>query len=189
MLLSLGAALIHRRNLWHDEDGAAKAIRTAQPQQVHPNAAGLATARRRLSVQSVHADLHGLADWRIACGVDTVAMESTGVLDSPVRSWKHAAWRWCWSTPVHVRSPRPQDRRERLRVAALCTRSCHRLTRSVRCEALLLHRDSLRTACSVHHMQGIRPDERPSAPRHQRPERAQGLAITDAILAGERDPA
>ena len=95
--------------------------RTAQPQQVHPNAAGLdvgateiyAAVRAERAEQPIQSfltytrDLHGLADWLIACGVDTVAMESTGVYWIPrTRSWKHAAWRWCWSTPATcVRCP------------------------------------------------------------------------------------
>ena len=70
-----------------------KGNRTAQPQQVHPNAAGLdvgateiyAAVRAERAEQPIQSfltytrDLHGLADWLIACGVDTVAMESTGV--------------------------------------------------------------------------------------------------------------
>jgi len=32
------------------------------------------------------ADLHALAEWLTRCGIKTVAMESTGLLDSVVRS-------------------------------------------------------------------------------------------------------
>ena len=72
--------------------------RSAQPQQVHPNAAGLdvgATTvyaavhaeRAEAPIQSFATftrDLHELADWLSACQVDTVAMESTGVYWIPV---------------------------------------------------------------------------------------------------------
>ena len=72
--------------------------RSAQPQEVHPNAAGLdlgatmiyAAVRADRAEQPIRSfptftrDLHALADWLSACQVTTVAMESTGVYWIPV---------------------------------------------------------------------------------------------------------
>ena len=72
--------------------------RTAQPNQVHPDAAGLdvgatavyAAVREDRATPAIRnfptftSDLHALADWLSECRVTTVAMESTGVYWIPV---------------------------------------------------------------------------------------------------------
>ena len=72
--------------------------RTAQPQVVHPEAAGLdvgatavyAAVRADRASPAIRnfptftVDLHALADWLQECQVTTVAMESTGVYWIPV---------------------------------------------------------------------------------------------------------
>ena len=77
--------------------------RRAQPEIVHPEAAGLDVGATAIYV-AVRADrgspairnfptftidLHALADWLKECRVTTVAMES-----------KHAALKWYWTTLV-----------------------------------------------------------------------------------------
>ena len=75
-----------------------KGSRTAQPNTVHPDAAGLdigstevyAAVRRERDPDPIRnfptftADLHALANWLKECQVTTVAMESTGVYWIPV---------------------------------------------------------------------------------------------------------
>ena len=77
---------------------SGKSNRSAQPQQVHLNAAGLDVGATEVytavraerdeepirSFATFTRDLHALADWLGACQVDTVAMESTGVYWIPV---------------------------------------------------------------------------------------------------------
>ena len=77
---------------------SGKGNRSAQPQQVHPEAAGLDVGATMVyaAVRAERAearikpfptftrDLHALADWLSTCQVTTVAMESTGVYWIPV---------------------------------------------------------------------------------------------------------
>ena len=78
--------------------GRRSGKRSAQPNQIHPDAAGLdigatavyAAVREDRSTPAIRnfptftSDLHALADWLSECRVTTVAMESTGVYWIPV---------------------------------------------------------------------------------------------------------
>jgi hypothetical protein len=63
------------------------------------------------------ADLYALADWLTRCGIETVAMESTGVLDPPLRAPERARLRGQAGRPAAVQErARPENRRPRLPV-------------------------------------------------------------------------
>ena len=188
--------------------------RSAQPQEVHPNAAGLdlgatmiyAAVRADRAEQPIRSfptftrDLHALADWLSACQVTTVAMESTGVYWIPVHQILEArGFEVVLVNARHVRSVpgRKSDVEdcEWLR----CLHSVGFLRGSFRpaddvcaVRALLRHRDSLvKTASrSVLHMQKAF-DQMNVHLHHAISDLTglSGLAITDAILGGERDPA
>ena len=191
-----------------------KGNRTAQPQQVHPNAAGLdvgateiyAAVRAERAEQPIQSfltytrDLHGLADWLIACGVDTVAMESTGVYWIPPYQILEA--RGLEVVLVNARHVRSVPGRKTdvsdcewlryLHSVGLLRGSFRAADEVCAVRALLRHRDSLvKTAVrSVHHMQKAF-DQMNVHLHHAISDLTghSGLAITDAILAGERDPA
>ena len=185
--------------------------RSAQPQEVHPNAAGLDVGatmvyaavraeRCEQPIQSFTCDLHALADWLSACQVDTVAMESTGVYWIPVYQILEArGFEVVLVNARHVRSVPGRksdvDDCEWLR----CLHSAGFLRGSFRppdevcaVRSLLRHRDSLvKTASrSVLHMQKAF-DQMNVHLHHAISDLTgvSGLAITDAILEGERDPA
>ena len=193
---------------------SGKGTRSAQPQEVHPNAAGLdvgatsiyAAVRAEHAAQPIQSfptftcDLHALADWLSACQVDTVAMESTGVYWIPVYQILEArGFEVVLVNARHVRSVpgRKSDVEdcEWLR----CLHSVGFLRGSFRppdevcaVRSLLRHRDSLvKTASrSVLHMQKAF-DQMNVHLHHAISDLTglSGLAITDAILDGERDPA
>ena len=188
--------------------------RTAQPQEVHPEAAGLdvgatmiyAAVRAERAEQPIRSfptftrDLHALADWLRGCQVTTVAMESTGVYWIPVYQILEArGFEVVLVNARHVRSVPGRksdvDDCEWLR----CLHSVGFLRGSFRppdevcaVRALLRHRDSLvKTASrSVLHMQKAF-DQMNVHLHHAISDLTgySGLAITDAILDGERDPA
>ena len=188
--------------------------RTAQPQEVHPEAAGLdvgatmiyAAVRAERAEQPIRSfptftrDLHALADWLRGCQVTTVAMESTGVYWIPVYQILEArGFEVVLVNARHVRSVPGRksdvDDCEWLR----CLHSVGFLRGSFRppdevcaVRALLRHRDSLvKTASrSVLHMQKAY-DQMNVHLHHAISDLTgvSGLAITDAILDGERDPA
>ena len=192
---------------------SGKGTRSAQPQEVHPNAAGLdvgatsicAAVRAERAAQPIQSfptftcDLHALADWLSACQVDTVAMESTGVYWIPVYQILEArGFEVVLVNARHVRSVpgRKSDVEdcEWLR----CLHSVGFLRGSFRppdevcaVRSLLRHRDSLvKTASrSVLHMQKAF-DQMNVHLHHAISDLTgySGLAITDAILDGEREP-
>ena len=175
--------------------------RTAQPNTVNPDAAGLdvgatavyaavreerATRRSAISPRSRPARLG-----RSECEVTTVAMESTGVYWIGV-ALEARGFDVVLVNARHVRSTRTQERR-RLRVAALALgrtaeRPFDRLTRSRRALASeMLVKSASR---SVMHMQ--KSFDQMNVHLHHAISDltgVSGLAITDAILDGEHDPA
>ena len=193
---------------------SGKGNRSAQPQVVHPEAAGLdvgatmiyAAVRAERAEQPIQSfptftrDLHALADWLSSCQVTTVAMESTGVYWIPVHQILEArGFEVVLVNARHVRSVpgRKSDVEdcEWLR----CLHTVGFLRGSFRPEdevcavrSLLRHRDSLvKTASrSVLHMQKAF-DQMNVHLHHAISDLTglSGLAITDAILEGERDPA
>ena len=112
-----------------------KRNRSAQPQQVHPNAAGLDIGATEVyaavraerdeepirSIPTFTRDLHALADWLSACEVDTVAMESTGVYWIPVHQIPGSTRvrGGAGQRPPRALGARSQERRVRLRMASL----------------------------------------------------------------------
>ena len=193
---------------------SGKGNRSAQPQQVHPNAAGLdvgatevyAAVRAERDEQPIRSfatftrDLHALADWLKACEVDTVAMESTGVYWIPVHQILEArGFEVVLVNARHVRSVpgRKSDVSDcewlrYLHSVGLLRGSFRPADEVCAVRSLLRHRDGLvKTAArSVQHMQKAF-DQMNVHLHHAISDLSghTGMAITDAILAGERDPA
>lgn len=180
--------------------------------QVHPNAAGIDVGSRELWVAvpadretkpirmfgTFTADLNELADWLSQCGVTTVAMESTGVYWIPVfqilekrgldvllvnaRQTKNVAgrksdWTDCqWIQHLHslgmlAGSFRPADD---ICVWRSYQRHRDNLVQQASMQIQLMHKALTQMNIQLHHVisdvTGV-----------------TGLAILDAILAGERD--
>ncbi|MDE0463595.1 MAG: IS110 family transposase [Caldilineaceae bacterium] len=191
-----------------------KRNRSAQPQQVHPNAAGLdigatevyAAVRAERDEEPIRSfptftrDLYALADWLSACEVDTVAMESTGVYWIPVHQILEArGFEVVLVNARHVRSVpgRKSDVSDcewlrYLHSVGLLRGSFRPADEVCAVRSLLRHRDGLiKTAArSVQHMQKA-CDQMNVHLHHAISDLTghSGLAIIDAILAGEHDPA
>ncbi len=200
-----------RRNRRGKRSG--KGNRSARPQQVHPNAAGLDVGATEVyaavlaerdeqpirSFATFTRDLHELADWLSACEVDTVAMESTGVYWIPVHQILEArGFEVVLVNARHVRSVpgRKSDVSDcewlrYLHSVGLLRGSFRPADEVCAVRSLLRHRDGLvKTAArSVLHMQKAF-DQMNIHVHHAISDLTgyTGLAITDAILAGERDP-
>lgn len=180
---------------------------------LEPNAAGIDVGAREMFVSvppdrdadpvrmfaAFTADLHRLADWLVQCGVKTVAMESTGVYWIPLydileqrglKPWlvnaKHMKnvpgrrtdWHECqWLQYLHsVGLLRAAFRPE----ADICAMRC-----------LIRHRAELVQMAAEHiqHMQKAMTQMNLQIQHVISDITGQtGLAIIDAILAGERDP-
>ena len=191
-----------------------KRNRSAQPQQVHPNAAGLdigatevyAAVRAERDEEPIRSfptftrDLYALSDWLSACEVDTVAMESTGVYWIPVHQILEArGFEVVLVNARHVRSVpgRKSDVSDcewlrYLHSVGLLRGSFRPADEVCAVRSLLRHRDGLiKTAArSVQHMQKA-CDQMNVHLHHAISDLTghSGLAIIDAILAGEHDPA
>jgi len=181
---------------------------------VHPNAAGLdvgatevyAAVRAERDQEPIRSfatftrDLHALADWLKECQVTTVAMESTGVYWIPVHQILEArGFEVVLVNARHVRSVpgRKSDVADcewlrYLHSVGLLRGSFRPADEVCAVRALLRHRDSLvKTAArSVQHMHKAY-DQMNIHIHHAISDLTglTGLAITDAILDGERDPA
>ena len=179
---------------------------------VHPHAAGIDVGATEIYVaappvgeeQAVRCyktfteDLHRLADWMEECGVDTVAMESTGVYWMPLFQVLEAREiEVCLVNARHVKnvSGRKSDVQDcqwlqHLHAVGLLTAS-FRPEQEIRAlRTVLRHRAEVVQAASGHiqHMQKSL-DQMNLQLHHVISELAgmTGLAIVDAILAGERD--
>ena len=188
--------------------------RTARPNQIHPDAAGVdigaeavfAAVREDRASPAIRkyptftSDLHALADWLKECQVTTVAMESTGVYWIPIFQILEArGFEVVLVNARHVRSApgRKSDVADcewlRYLHSVGLLRGSFRPSDAV-CElrALLRHRDMLvKTASrSVLHMEKSY-DQMNVHLHHAISDLTgvSGLAITDAILDGERDAA
>ena len=193
--------------------GRRSGKRSAQPNQIHPDAAGLdigatavyAAVREDRSTPAIRnfptftSDLHALADWLSECRVTTVAMESTGVYWIPVFQILEARgfdvvlvnarhvrtvpgrktdvadceWlRYLHSVGLLRGSFRPPDE-----VCALRSLLRHRgsLVKTASRSVLHMHKSYDQMNVHLHHVISDLTG-------------ATGLAITDAILDGERDP-
>ena len=188
--------------------------RSVQPNQVHPDAAGLdvgATAvyaavredRATVPIRNFPtftSELHALADWLSECRVTTVAMESTGVYWTPVLQILEArGFDVVLVNARHVRSVpgRKSDVADcewlsHLQSVGLLRGSFRPPDEVCTLRTLLRHRDTLVKAVSrsVLHMQKSY-DQMNIHLRHAISDLTgvTGMAITDAILGGERDPA
>ena len=188
--------------------------RTAQPQTVHPEAAGLdvgatavyAAVRADRATPAIRnfptftSDLHALADWLKECQVTTVAMESTGVYWIPVFQILEArGFEAVLVNAHHVRSApgRKSDVADcewlrYLHSVGLLRGSFRPPDDVCALRTLLRHRDTLvkSAARSVLHMQKSY-DQMNVHLHHAISDLTgmTGMAITDAILGGERDPA
>ena len=188
--------------------------RTAQSEIVHPEAAGLDVGATAIYV-AVRADrgspairnfptftidLHALADWLKECRVTTVAMESTGVYWIPVFQILEA--RGFEVVLVNARQVRSAPGRKsdvadcewlrHLHSVGLLRGSFRPPAEVCALRTLLRHRDTLVKGASrsVLHMQKSY-DQMNIHLHHAISDLTgiTGMAITDAILAGERDPA
>ena len=157
-------------------------------------------ARPVREFQTFTQDLYALADWLEACGVRTVAMESTGVFWIPLfQILETRGLEVCVVNARHVKHVpgRKTDIADcqwlqYLHSVGLLTASFRPAQIICGLRALRRHRDSLiqAAAADVQRMQKAR-DQMHLQLHHVISDITglTGLAIIDAILAGERDPA
>lgn len=144
-------------------------------------------------------DLYGLADWLEQCGIKTVAMESTGVYWIPLfQILEDRGLEVCLVNARHVKNV-PGRRTDvsdcqwlQFLHSVGLLRASYRPEQEVcAVRSLLRHRESLvqMAATHVHHMQKAL-DQMNLQLHHVISDITgqTGLAIVDAILAGERDP-
>ena len=188
--------------------------RTAQPETVHPEAAGLdvgataiyAAVRADRATPAIRnfptftGDLHALADWLKECQVTTVAMESTGVYWIPVFQILEARGfevvlvnaRLVRSVPGRKSDVADCEWLRHLHSVGLLRGSFRPPDEVCALRTLLRHRDTLvkSSSRSVLHMQKSY-DQMNIHLHHAISDLTgvTGMAITDAILGGERDPA
>ena len=191
-----------------------KGSRTAQPNTLYPDAAGLDIGATEVyaavrperdpdpirSFPTFTADLHALASWLKECQVTTVAMESTGVYWIPVHQILEAHGfevvlvnaRHVHSVPGRKSDVTDCEWLRYLHSAGLLRGSFRPADEVCALRSVLRHRDTLvKTASrSVLHMQKAYSQMNIHV-HHAISDLTgvTGLAITDAILAGERDPA
>ena len=191
-----------------------KGSRTAQPNVMHPDAAGLdigstevyAAVRPERDPDPIRnfptftVDLHALANWLKECQVTTVAMESTGVYWIPVYQILEAHGfevvlvnaRHVHSVPGRKSDVADCEWLRYLHSVGLLRGSFRPADEVCVLRSVLRHRDTLiKTASrSVLHMQ--KAYSQMNVHLHHAISDltgVTGMAITDAILAGERDPA
>ena len=190
-----------------------KGSRSAQPNTVHPDAAGLdvgatavyAAVRAERDPDPIRnfstftGDLHALANWLKECQVTTVAMESTGVYWIPVHQILEAHGfdvvlvnaRHVHSVPGRKSDMADCEWLRYLHSVGLLRGSFRPADEVCAVRARLRHRDNLiKTAArSVSHMQ--KAYNQMNIHLHHAISDltgVTGLAITDAILDGQRDP-
>ena len=188
--------------------------RSAQPNVVHPEAAGIDIGARELyvavrpdrdsepirSFRSFTSQLHALARWLQGCHVKSVAMESTGVYWIPVyQILEHYGFDVVLVNARHVSvvPGRKSDVADcewlrYLHSVGLLRGSFRPADEICRVRTLLRHRDTLVKAAAkaTLHMQKAM-DQMNVHLNHAITDITglSGLRIIDAILAGERDPA
>jgi transposase len=180
---------------------------------LHPHAAGIDLGATERSVcvpldrdprpirrfGTVTEDLHTLADWLQACGVTTVAMESTGVDWIPLSQiLETRGLEGCLVNARHVknvpgRKTDVQDCQwlQYLHSVGLLRGSFRPPETVCAVRSLLRHRDALVQLAATHTPHRQKALSQMNLQLH--PVRSDltggtGLAILDAILAGERDP-
>jgi transposase len=175
---------------------------------LHPHAAGIDIGAREIyvavppgcnprpvrSFATFTEDLHAIRDWLIECRVDTVAMESTGVYWIPLFQILEAAGlevclvnaRHCKNLPGRKTDVQDCQWLQYLHSVGLLRGSFRPADQICAVRAILRHRDGLRCVSHLHkaltqmniQLQHVISDLTGYT----------GLAILEAILAGERDP-
>lgn len=190
-----------------------KRNRVAQLPVIEPNAAGIDVGATQVfvavpadrdpepirSFETFTVELERLADWLQQCGVQTVAMESTGVYWIPLfQILEKRAIEVCLVNARHVKNVpgRKTDVEDcqwiqHLHSVGLLRGSFRPDDEICAIRSLWRHRDNLIQLATVHlqHMQKAL-DQMNLQIHHVISDLAgaTGLAIVDAILAGERDP-
>jgi transposase len=157
------------------------------------------TAENVRSFPTFTQDLYGLADWLKNCGIETVAMESTGVYWIPLfQILEDRGFETCLVNARHVKNV-PGRRTDVsdcqwlqfLHSVGLLKASYRPSQEVCAVRSLLRHRESLvqLAATHVNHMQKAL-DQMNVQLHHVISDIVgqTGLAIVDAILAGQRDP-
>jgi transposase len=143
-------------------------------------------------------DLYALADWLEACGVRTVAMESTGVFWIPLfQILETRGFEVCLVNARHVKHVpgRKTDISDcqwlqYLHAVGLLTASFRPVQSICGLRSLLRHRESLIQAAAAHVQRMQKALDQMNLQLHHVISNLTGLtglAIIDAILAGERD--
>jgi transposase len=181
---------------------------------IRRDAAGIDIGARRIHVavdperdvrpvrefQTFTQDLYALADWLEACGVRTVAMESTGVFWIPLFQILEArGLEVCLVNARHVKHVpgRKTDITDcqwlqYLHAVGLLTASFRPAQSICGLRSLLRHRESLIQSAAAHVQRMQKALDQMNLQLHHVISDITGLtglAIIDAILAGERDPA
>ena len=181
---------------------------------IRRDAAGIDIGARRIHVavdperdvrpvrefQTFTQDLYALADWLEACGVRTVAMESTGVFWIPLFQILEArGFEVCLVNARHVKHVpgRKTDITDcqwlqYLHAVGLLTASFRPAQSICGLRSLLRHRESLIQSAAAHVQRMQKALDQMNLQLHHVISDITGLtglAIIDAILAGERDPA
>jgi len=182
--------------------------------EIRHDAAGIAIGARHIHVavdperdprpvrefQTFTQDLYALADWLEACGVRTVAMESTGVFWIPLFQILEArGLEVCLVNAHHVKHVpgRKTDVTDcqwlqYLHACGLLTASFRPAHRICGLRALLRHRESLIQSAAAHVQRMQKALDQMNLQLHHVISDITGmtgLAIIDAMLAGERDAA
>ncbi len=188
--------------------------RSAQPNVVHPEAAGIDIGARELyvairpdrdpqpirSFRSFTSQLHALARWLQGCHVKSVAMESTGVYWIPVyQILEHYGFDVVLVNARHVSvvPGRKSDVADcewlrYLHSVGLLRGSFRPADEICRVRTLLRHRDTLVKAAAKATLHMQKAMDQMNVHLHHAITDITGLSglrIIDAILAGERDPA
>jgi len=150
--------------------------------------------------QTFTQDLYALADWLHTCGVRTVAMESTGVYWIPLfQILEERGFEVCLVNARHVKHVpgRKTDFADcqwlqYLHAVGLLTASFRPAQQICALRSLLRHRESLIQTAAAHVQRMQKALDQMNLQLHHVISDITGLtglAIVDAILAGERDPA
>jgi len=184
-----------------------------EPLRIRPDAAGIDVAAAELFVavppekdtepvrrfDSFTRDLHALADWLVRCGVRTVAMESTGVYWIPVfQILEERGFEVCLVNAQHLRNVpgRKTDVSDcqwiqQVPSLGLLNASFRPAQQVCAVRSLLRHREGLVQMASQQVLLMQKALDQMNLQLHHVLSDitgVSGLAILDALLAGERDP-
>jgi transposase len=191
----------------------SKSASNPAPPTLHPHAAGIDVGARKIyvavppgtcadtvrSFETFTEDLLALRDWLQQCGVDTVAMESTGVYWIPLFQVLEAAGlevclvnaRHCKNLPGRKTDVQDCQWLQYLHSVGLLRGSFRPADEICAVRSILRHRDSLvhgATRCVNHLHKALTQMNLQIQHVISDITGFTGLAILEAILAGERDP-